>query len=77
MFSEVVSAVSFLDSQGSFMEVGTLGETVYSCRGACLQVIKSKTFVGRASAHARTQPQQVIKMEICDGNIIESRYVAR
>ena len=28
-----MSAVSFLDSQGSFLEVGTLGESVYSCRG--------------------------------------------
>ena len=47
MFSEVVSAVSFLDSKGSFIEVGTLGESVYSCRarGACLQVLQSKTFV--------------------------------
>ena len=41
MFSEVVSAVSFLKCQGSFLEVSIL------CRGACLQlqVLKSKTFV--------------------------------
>ena len=39
-----MSAVSFLDSQGSFLEVGTLGESVYSCRGACLQVFKKQNF---------------------------------